>query len=70
NEFSSEDYDKLNAGAKEFIRKKALESDLVKTATTQRNQLLETMRFMTESMGWKLEVQGEAPVSAPDSSAQ
>jgi hypothetical protein len=70
NEFSTEDYDKLNASAKEFIRKKALESDLVKNATTQRNSMIETMRFMAESMGWKLEVEGQQPVPAPDSSAQ
>lgn len=70
NEFSTEDYDKLNASAKEFIRKKALESDLVKTATTQRNSLLETMRFMTESMGWKLEVEGLPTVVPPDSSVK
>ncbi len=70
NEFSTEDYNKLNAKAKDFIRKKALESDLIQNATTQRNSLLETMRFMAESMGWKLEVEGQVPVPAPDSSAQ
>lgn len=59
NEFSTEDYDKLNANAKEFIRRKALESDLIKNAATQKNALLETMRFMAESTGWKLEVAGE-----------
>lgn len=67
NEFSSEDYDKLNASAKEFIRKKALESDLVKNATTQRNNLIETMRFMTESTGWKLELEGLPAATPPDS---
>jgi Protein of unknown function (DUF4230) len=70
NEFSSEDYDKLNASAKEFIRKKALESDLVKNATTQRNNLIETMRFMTESTGWKLEVEGLPAATPPDSLPQ
>jgi hypothetical protein len=67
NEFSTEDYNKLNAKAKEFIRKKALESDLIKNATTQRNSLLETMRFMAESMGWKLEVEGLPAATPPDS---
>ena len=67
NEFSTEDYDKLNAAAKEFIRKKALESDLVKSAATQRNNLIETMKFMTESTGWKLEVEGMANPNPPDS---
>lgn len=70
NEFSTEDYDKLNASAKEFIRKKALESDLVKTATTQRNSLLETMRFMAESMGWKLELDQIQIQPAPQSLPQ
>ena len=54
NSFSTEDYNKLNLNAKEFIRKKALESDLLKTASEQRNALFETMRFMAESTGWKL----------------
>lgn len=69
NEFSPEDYNKLNTNAKEFIRKKALESDLVKTATTQRNVLFETMKFMAESTGWTLEMDtpmiGPAPESFP-----
>lgn len=63
NEFSTEDYNKLNTNAKDFIRKKALESDLLKTATTQRNTLFETMRFMAESAGWTLEM--EAPEMSP-----
>lgn len=67
NEFSPEDYNKLNANAKEFIRKKALESDLTKTATAQRNALLETMKFMVESGGWKLEVEQQQIGPAPDS---
>jgi hypothetical protein len=69
NEFSTEDYNKLNANAKDFIRKKALESDLLKTATTQRNALFETMKFMAESAGWTLEIEepliGPAPKSFP-----
>jgi hypothetical protein len=70
NEFSTEDYNKLNANAKEFIRKKAMESDLTKTATTQRNTLLETMKFMAESAGWKLEVEQPQIGPAPDSFPQ
>ena len=67
NEFSPEDYNKLNANAKEFIRKKALESDLYKTAATQRNSLLETMKFMVESTGWTLEIETPQMGPAPDS---
>ena len=67
NEFSPDDYDKLNASAKEFIRKKAMESDLTKNASNQRNILLETMKFMAESTGWTLEMEGLPPPPAPDS---
>ena len=67
NEFSTEDYNKLNANAKEFIRKKALESDLTKTAAAQRNILLETMKFIAESTGWKLEVEAPQVGPSPDS---
>lgn len=70
NSFSPEDYNKLNANAKEFIRKKALESDLIKTAAVQRNSLLETMKFMAESTGWRLEVEGAQMGPSPDSLPQ
>ncbi|MCF8246901.1 MAG: DUF4230 domain-containing protein [Saprospiraceae bacterium] len=69
NEFSSADYNKLNANAKEFIRKKALESDLMNTAAAQRKTVLETIKFMAESTGWKLEMEtpqmGPAPNDFP-----
>lgn len=67
NEFSTEDYNRVNANAKDFIRKKALESDLTKTALSQRNTLLETMKFMAEGMGWKLEIETPQMGPAPDS---
>ncbi len=67
NSFSPADYNKLNANAKEFIRKKALESDLIKSAASQRNSLLESMKFMAESMGWTLEVEGPQMGPSPDS---
>ncbi len=70
NDFSAEDYNKLNNNAKEFIRRKALESDLVKTATTQRNTLLETMKFMAESTGWTLEMEAPQMGPAPESFPQ
>ncbi len=70
NSFSPEDYNKLNANAKEFIRKKALESDLTKSAVNQRNSLLETMKFMAESTGWTLEVEGAQMGPSPDSLPQ
>lgn len=67
NSFTNEDYTKLNANAKEFIRKKAMESNLLNSAATQRNTILETMRFMAQSAGWALEVEGQTTASDPDS---
>jgi hypothetical protein len=58
NSFTTEDYNKLNANAKEFIRQKALDSDLMRQAADQRNVVFETMRFMAESTGWEIEIEG------------
>lgn len=63
NSFSTEDYNRLNANAKEFIRQKALESDLMQKAAEQRNVVFETMRFMAESTGWKIEIEGQPATS-------
>ncbi len=57
NSFTTEDYNKLNANAKEFIRQKVMESDLAKTAAEQRNDLFQMMQFMAESAGWTVEIQ-------------
>lgn len=61
NSFSPEDYNKINAKAKEYIRDQALKSDLVKSAKAQGNQLIDMIRLMVESAGWKLELKSEAP---------
>jgi hypothetical protein len=66
NSFSTEDYNKLNSNAKEYIRKKAMESDLLKTAAEQKNLWLETIRFIAESAGWTLEVQGQEEPEMPE----
>lgn len=58
NTFTTSDYNKLNAKAKDFIRQKAQESELFDAAQRQRNQLFEMIRFMVESAGWQLEVEG------------
>lgn len=55
NSFTKEDFNKLNANAKEFIVRKAEESDLLETAKQQGNEALKMMEFMVESSGWRLE---------------
>jgi len=55
NSFSAKDYTELNANAKNFIRARALESDLFLAAEEQSNQLQDMIRFMVEAAGWQLE---------------
>jgi len=55
NSFTNEDYTRMNADAKEFIRAKALESDLFEKADNQSVEMLEMIKFMVESAGWQLE---------------
>ncbi len=54
NSFSPSDYNLLQEKVKDFIRKKAEESDLKSKAKQQGNQMLDVIRFMVESAGWKL----------------
>ncbi len=58
NSFSTEDYNKLNANAKNFIKEKALESDLHTKALEQRHHLFEMMKLLVEGAGWRLEMEG------------
>ena len=55
NSFTTEDYNKINANAKEFIKKKVETSGLKDAAIKEGDRMLEVIRFMVESMGWKLE---------------
>ena len=54
NAFNEEDYNKMNANAKEKVRKEAMNSDLFLTAEAESAQLLEIMEFMIEGAGWQL----------------
>ena len=56
NSFTTEDYNKINSNAKEFIKKKVELSDMKSSAFKERDKMLEVIRFMVESMGWKLEI--------------
>ena len=62
NSFSETDYNQLQKNAKEYIRNVALESDLVKQAEEQRDELLELIRFYVEGVGWELVVKEQPTV--------
>ena len=64
NSFSPEDYTQLNKNAKEALRKKAYESELLPKARAEGNTMLEGLRFMMENMGWRL--QYETPRTLPN----
>jgi len=60
--FSPEDYNRINQRAKDLIRDQALKSNLLPSARQQADDILETIAFMVQSAGWKLEV-GSSPAS-------
>ncbi len=55
NSFSEKELSKIDEKAKEAIRKKALESDLMLKAEEQGNQMLEIIEFMVKESGWKVQ---------------
>lgn len=52
NEFTAEDYTQLNTNAKNMLRKKAYESDLIDQAKKQGIHLLDALDFMAKGIGW------------------
>lgn len=58
-EFSPEDYNRINKRAKDLIREQALKSSLLPAAREQGAKVMDLVRFMTESAGWKLLVPTE-----------
>ena len=52
NSFSADDYNKLNAKAKEYVEQVAMTSDLVEAANGKNNELLNIIKFMVEQAGW------------------
>ena len=55
NAFTKEDYNKINAKAKQYIVEKAAESDLLKSAEQQGNQAIDMIQFMAQNAGWTVE---------------
>lgn len=67
NSFSPADYNRLNDKAKDFVRKKAMDSDLFTRALERREDIYETIRFLVEGMGWRLEIEEEPQITEQDS---
>ena len=58
NSFTAEDYTSLSANAKDVLKQKVLESQLLDKAEEQGNRMIDVIRFMAESAGWTVEVEG------------
>lgn len=54
--FSEADYNKIQSEAKEMIRKKASESNLLAEASAQGKDFLEMIRLIVEASGWQLNI--------------
>lgn len=57
NTFTTEDHNKIQVKAKEFIVTKAKESNLLQSAKEQGKEALEMIEFMAESAGWQVQYQ-------------
>ena len=55
NSFNREDYNRMNANAKEMIMREAQRSDLLNSARQQGRQTLEMLELMVKNAGWTLE---------------
>ena len=61
NSFSEADYNKINQNARDFIEQKARQSNLLPKASEQGVNILEAIRFMAESAGWRVQMGENAP---------
>lgn len=59
NQFSKDDYNKINERAKAFIRSKAIDAQLLKEAELQKENLIEMIKTVLMHTGWKLEIEGQ-----------
>ena len=58
NSFTPKDYSDLNRAAKQALRDRAIEKRLLERAEEQGNSVIETIRFLVEGAGYRLEVEG------------
>ena len=61
NSFDEEDYNKLGDNAKEFIRQKAMDSDLMDSAGAQLSDMVDIIRALASGAGCTLEVISTTP---------
>lgn len=60
NSFTPADYTQLNRNAKNILREKAYESGLIAEAAAEGNAVIESIRYMANAMGYRLEIDTQA----------
>ncbi len=66
NQFSTEDYNKINSRAKEFIVSQVHKSSLMKAADQKRDEMIGVIRFMVEQAGWEVMIIGDEALQAKE----
>ena len=56
NQFTADDYNRINNEAKNFIRKKAMDSDLLASAESQKGEIMDMLKTILEATGWNVVV--------------
>lgn len=67
NSFSPEDYTQLNRNAKNVLRSKAYESGLIEEAAAEGNAVIESIGYMVNAMGYRLDIMEQPTPLRPDS---
>jgi hypothetical protein len=64
NQFSTEDYNRMNANAKEFIVSQVHKSSLMQAADDKRDELIGVIRYMVEQAGWTVLIIGDTSIES------
>lgn len=65
NSFESADYNHINANAKEYIRKVAMNKDILKQADDQKEEVMTLIRNMVKGMGYEFELRKDINTTLP-----
>jgi len=59
NKFTSQDYNEINKSVKEFVKSKAIESEILDSAEAQKDDILEMLKTIIQATGWKVLIKNQ-----------
>jgi len=62
NKFSSKDYNEINKNVKEYARAKAVDSELLKSAEAQKEEIMDMLKTIIQATGWEVVVKKKLEV--------